>query len=439
MKQDNPPVLIVGAGIAGLIAAIRLASAGHSVEVLERRSTPGGRATSATHRGFVFNQGAHALYRTGPLSRELAALGLEPSGRSPAGGRGMKAVRRGTLHLLPQSVLTTALSGLLGTKDKLSLARALGQIQRARPSELASVSVSEWVADLTPRAVVCELLTAIIRLSTYAGSPRLSAEVAANQLQLAMKGVLYLDGGWQQLVDLLRTRATDSGVRFHLTAEVIAAEERDGGVVVWEKNGTAHHGAAVIVATSPAIAGKITGSETLQRFAEHAEPAKVSTLTVGVRGEVRPVDFVLGIDEPTYFSVHSRTANLAPAGDTLIEVVEYWESPHDELASREARLSDVVDQAIGLEWRERVAHRRFLPAMTTTHAVPTAAEGGLSGRPPSALSDRPRSFIAGDWVGPTGHLSDASAASGAAAANLVLALLDSRPRAGRHAAGRPAA
>ena len=41
---------------------------------------------------------------------------------------------------------------------------------------------------------------------------------------------------------------------------------------------------------------------------------------------------------------------------------------------------------------------------------------GLAGRTPVDVADLPGLFVAGDWVGPTGQLADASAASAVAAA-----------------------
>jgi len=50
-----------------------------------------------------------------------------------------------------------------------------------------------------------------------------------------------------------------------------------------------------------------------------------------------------------------------------------------------------------------VAHGRPLPGR------------GLRGRPPVAVPDLARVYVAGDWVGPDGMLADAAFASGRAA------------------------
>ena len=59
-------VVVVGAGLAGLSAALRLAGAGRQVTVLERESVPGGRAGLIENSGIRFDTGLTVL--TMPIS-----------------------------------------------------------------------------------------------------------------------------------------------------------------------------------------------------------------------------------------------------------------------------------------------------------------------------------------------------------------------------------
>jgi phytoene desaturase len=61
VKGPNENVVIVGAGLAGLSAALRLAGAGRSVTVIERESVPGGRSGLLQKDGYNFDTGPTVL------------------------------------------------------------------------------------------------------------------------------------------------------------------------------------------------------------------------------------------------------------------------------------------------------------------------------------------------------------------------------------------
>jgi hypothetical protein len=61
--------------------------------------------------------------------------------------------------------------------------------------------------------------------------------------------------------------------------------------------------------------------------------------------------------------------------------------------------------------RDDVVVERFLPRMEVVSCLPSPRQG-LAGRPPVAVPGAPGLFLAGDWVGPEGWLSDGSLASG---------------------------
>src|SRR5690625_5476537 len=64
------PVTIIGAGLAGLGAAVHLARAGHRVRVLEAGDTAGGCCSTHEQSGFRFNNGA--LYMAVPSALRAA-------------------------------------------------------------------------------------------------------------------------------------------------------------------------------------------------------------------------------------------------------------------------------------------------------------------------------------------------------------------------------
>src|SRR5260221_12451876 len=72
--KTAPKVLVIGAGLGGLAAAIRLARAGHAVEVWEKNGEPGGKLKELSQEGFSWGTGPSLLTRP-PVLRELFAAG----------------------------------------------------------------------------------------------------------------------------------------------------------------------------------------------------------------------------------------------------------------------------------------------------------------------------------------------------------------------------
>jgi phytoene dehydrogenase-like protein len=80
-EDDSERVIIVGAGIAGLVCAIELERAGRRVLLLERESTVGGRVRTERRDGFVLDRGFQVLFTAYPVLGsylEEAALNLRP-------------------------------------------------------------------------------------------------------------------------------------------------------------------------------------------------------------------------------------------------------------------------------------------------------------------------------------------------------------------------
>jgi phytoene desaturase len=70
-------VALVGAGLGGLAAALRLQGAGHDVVVLEQRERPGGRAYQLRDGGFTWDTGPSLITMPWVLDETFAAGGLD--------------------------------------------------------------------------------------------------------------------------------------------------------------------------------------------------------------------------------------------------------------------------------------------------------------------------------------------------------------------------
>lgn len=75
VKGRRDKVVIVGAGLAGLSAALRLAGRGHEVTILERESVPGGRNGLLKKAGYSFDTGPTVLTMPSLIADALNCVG----------------------------------------------------------------------------------------------------------------------------------------------------------------------------------------------------------------------------------------------------------------------------------------------------------------------------------------------------------------------------
>ena len=404
-STDRRSVHVIGGGLAGLAAAAFVARSGVPVVVHEQRGRLGGRSTTDERAGFRFNQGPHALYVGAEASAVLADLGIRPTGSVPA-TRGARMVRGGVSHLAPGGATSLVQTRLLGAGDKVALARLLTRLGKIDPSGLAAFTVDEWVGQISDRPIVQEILHALVRLATYVNAPGiLSAEVAAQQVQRALStGVRYLDGGWERLVGRVADAVVAGGG--HIERGEPVTELPDA--------------AAVIVATGgPALASTLTGHAFVT-----GPPAEAAVLDLALTAPAAH-RFVIGVDEPIYLSDHSTPADMAPPGRASVSLAQYL-APEGEPGAEpnRARLRSFAVHA-GVT-ADQVVDERYLHRMATVTAIATAEHGGLRGRTPVSVPDQPGVFVAGDWVGPSGHLVDAALHSARDAARLAVAQFERR-------------
>jgi phytoene dehydrogenase-like protein len=430
----NKHVIVVGGGIAGLAAGIVLARAGRTVTIFERRRYLGGRAVTHLRHGFRFNLGPHAFYRGGSGWEVLRQLGVPVRGGRPK-AKGI-AIRGGEHYKLPAGPISLLTTSLYGAGGKFEAAKLLLRIRRIDAKRFDSMSVSEWVDANTSDERVHQATHAMFRLATYCDRPELqSAAAALRHLRLAMRGVLYVDEGWQKIVDALHSSAVAAGVTFVTSSRVVGVDVANGAVkgielgglevetskdtltavalpdLNAEEKGTRLPVENVILAVDPETAKELVPSLDVPALT----PVTASCLDVALSKLPQPRHlFALGIDQPLYYSVHSAYAQLTPSGGALIHAAKYGGD-----TAAEPELEKLLDD-LQPGWRDVVVHRRFLPQMTVSNAVAEPAREGAARRPAPSTPIRGL-YLAGDWVGDDGILSDAALASARAAAKGILA------------------
>jgi len=182
MRAD---VVVIGAGFAGLSAAVRLADAGLRVAVIEAAPRLGGRASTFTDAatGDRVDNGQHALfgcYRdTYAFLRRLGTESLAPLDRRLTVGMADAHGRRGRLSCPALPSPWHLLAGVLAwdglpVRDRLSVLKLVPELRRLRRAASPvspSTTVSAWLHDHGQSADLCRWLWHPLAIAALNQSP----------------------------------------------------------------------------------------------------------------------------------------------------------------------------------------------------------------------------------------------------------------------------
>ncbi len=406
-------VVIVGSGIGGLTSAAFSARAGASSLLLESATSVGGRARTRDDNGYKFNLGAHALYLSGAAKRTLDILRVEPNGAGPSLD-GTLVLRNGAAHAAPAGFGGPEISSAMSAADQAAFSAAMLAVMEGFTGQQGE-TIGAAIARVSPNPIAQAMLNTLIRLTTFTNAPD-HADAAAmfDQLRLSTGGVSYLHDGWGGMCEQLAECARRAGAHIETGVNVSHVEALESGWRVHCSSGARYTAGAVVLAVDPKEAYRLfPASNVLKSTAASAIPIHAACFDVGLSQlPIATHGFVLGLDAPVYFSVHTRAASLAPAGAALVHLTRYLRPEERPTNTVKGELESLLS-LLQPGWREHLTADQWLPFAAVTQDLPQAARGGLAGRCPVNVGER--LFVAGDWVGAEGLLSDAAFASGAVA------------------------
>jgi phytoene desaturase len=255
-------IVVVGAGVGGLAAAVRLAHAGHDVAICEAQETVGGKLGLYERDGFRFDTGPSLVTmpqvlrelfeQTGGWPRDLVLRELEPIARYRfADGTTFDATsdlddfrRRLDAALGPgngddwRRFLTHARRIWDATRvpfleSPLDGPRTMARLALRQPRDVVTIGPGRSLRQLGRRYLRDPRLRMFLdRYATYTGSdPRRAPAVLAVVPFVEQEyGGWYVEGGLRRIADALRERALDRGATLVVGARVSRIETSSGRV-----------------------------------------------------------------------------------------------------------------------------------------------------------------------------------------------------------------
>jgi oxygen-dependent protoporphyrinogen oxidase len=325
MERD---IAVIGAGAAGLSAALRLTRAGARVTVYERDARVGGRMRTETMDGARVDVGVQLVSSTHTSLFDLSAQAgaRELLQRSPGRdalwrkGRANPITYGSVTSMLASSALPTTLKLRMGTRYLPFLTARASGLDANDPAGSGGVahdgeSIGAW-GERELGADFVELLVYPLLAAYYGALPeQTSAGVYHALAKMGMDVSVYgAAGGFGALADAWLAAAETGGARYQPATEVTGIDATDGGVSIRTSAGTAHHDAAVIAAPAP-VAARLLGPGSTATWLEGVRVTPTLTVAFRMDGPF-PGDY-FGLSFPRGDEIGDRVVALCIQGRKL--------------------------------------------------------------------------------------------------------------------------
>lgn len=446
-------VVVVGGGLAGLSAAVRLADAGAEVTLLEARPHLGGATWSFPRSGLVLDNGHHLFLRCCQAYRDflgrIGSSGLTtlqprldlPVLRQRGDGRAPSVARLRRDPLPAPAHLARALSTYrhLGALDRARLVKGANALRHADPEDpsLDEVDLATFLHRAGQRGEAISALWGLISRPTLNLAPEQSS--AAQAAMVFRTGLLEdagaADLGWSTVplselhADAAERTLGELGATVRRRALVTSVAPEARGVRVCLDGGEPLLAEAAVVAVPWYVAGSLLDASVLGPYRDHLDRLGASPIVNAYVVLDRPV-----LDEPVaaclgtplewLFDVTEKVGlERGQCLNVTLSAADAWQ------ARRTTEIAADVRTAL-VELLPRVRSSRILDIHVTREPKATfrASPGQARLRPP-ARTTCPQIALAGAWTS-TGWPATMEGAvrSGADAAATVLEAWSEQPR-----------
>lgn len=231
-RQTEAPIIVIGAGAAGLMAACTLSKNGSHVILLEARNRIGGRICTLPNHGFSFPAEGGAEFIHGDLPVTSALLESAGISSNPMQGKIFK-LNEGRLK--EDDLFGNELEQLLKALQELKTDMTLGEFLRQHLSGPGHSAFRESITRFVEGYNAADLT----KVSALAIRKEWSQDDEPEQRRPT--------GGYGQLMEHLLTQSLQQGVTVHLSSIVSHIRWQPGKVVVETSDGNSYASPKVLV------------------------------------------------------------------------------------------------------------------------------------------------------------------------------------------------